>query len=102
MKILVIDIGGTHVKALATGERQAREFGCGPELTAKRMVFDMQKLVADWKYDVISIGYPGLVAGNRPIAEPSNMGKGWTGFDFEAAFKRPVKVINDAAMQALG
>jgi polyphosphate glucokinase len=102
MDVLVVDIGGTHVKVLATGEKQAREFDSGPALTPKRMVPKVLKLVADRKYDVISIGYPGPVLRNRPISEPWNLGKGWTGFDFETAFKCPVKVLNDAAMQALG
>jgi polyphosphate glucokinase len=102
MNVLVIDIGGTHVKVLATGQAQKREFVSGPKLTPRRMISKVRKLVADWKYDVISIGYPGPVLRNRPISEPWNLGRGWMGFNFEAAFKRPVKVINDAAMQALG
>ena len=102
MNVLVIDIGGTHVKVLATGQDQHREFVSGPALTPKRMVSKVRKLVADWKYDAISIGYPGPVVRNRPISDPWNLGKGWAGFDFEAAFKCPVKLMNDAAMQALG
>jgi polyphosphate glucokinase len=102
MNILVIDIGGTHVKVLATGQDTKREFVSGPTLTPKRMVSKVKKLVADWKYDAISIGYPGPVLQNQPTAEPRNLGKGWKGFNFAAAFKRPAKVINDAAMQALG
>jgi polyphosphate glucokinase len=102
MNVLVIDIGGTHVKVLATGQEAHREFDSGPTLTPKRMVSGVWKLVVDWKYDVVSIGYPGPVLRNRPVSEPWNLGKGWTGFNFEAAFKRPVKVMNDAAMQALG
>jgi polyphosphate glucokinase len=102
MNILVVDIGGTHVKVLVTGQGIHREFVSGPTLTPKRMVAKVRKLVADWKYDVISIGYPGPVVRKRPISEPWNLGKGWIGFNFEAAFKRPVKVVNDAAMQALG
>jgi polyphosphate glucokinase len=102
MNVLVIDVGGTHVKLLATGQDTKREFVSGPSLTPRRMVSKVRKLVADWKYDVISIGYPGPVLQNRPTSEPWNLGKGWKGFNFEAAFKRPVKVINDAAMQALG
>jgi polyphosphate glucokinase len=100
--VLVIDVGGTHVKVLATGQDAKREFVSGPTLTPKRMVAKLRQLIADWKFDVISIGYPGPVVRNRPIAEPWNLGKGWAGFDFEAAFRRPVKVVNDAAMQALG
>jgi polyphosphate glucokinase len=102
MNVLVIDVGGTHVKVLATGQDQRRELVSGPTLTPGRMVSQVRKLVADWKYDVISIGYPGVVVRDRPMAEPWNLGKGWTGFNFEAAFKRPVKIVNDAAMQALG
>jgi polyphosphate glucokinase len=102
MHVLVIDVGGTHVKVLASGQNQAREFVSGPTLTPKRQVSKVRQLVADWKYDVVSIGYPGPVLRNRPISEPWNLGKGWVGFDFEAAFKCPTKVVNDAAMQALG
>ena len=102
MNVLVIDIGGTHVKVLATGQDPHREFDSGPALTPKRMVSGVRKLVADWKYDVVSIGYPGPVLRGRPVSEPWNLGKGWVGFNFAAAFKRPVKVVNDAALQALG
>src|SRR5467141_2196574 len=102
MNVLVIDIGGTHVKVLATDQDAHREFDSGPALTPKRMVSGVRKLVADWKYDVVSIGYPGPVLRNRPVSEPWNLGKGWAGFNFESAFKRPVRVLNDAAMQALG
>ena len=102
MKVLVVDVGGNHVKILATGQKQSREFPSGPTLTAKQMVAGVKKLAADWKYDAVSIGYPGLVIGNRPLAEPHNLGRGWMGYDFRAAFKRRVKVVNDAAMQALG
>ena len=102
MKVLVIDISGAHVKILATGQKQSREFPSGPKLTPREMVAGIKKLAKDWKYNAVSIGYPGVVLGNRPVADPYNLGQGWAGFDFEAAFKRPVKVINDAAMQALG
>src|SRR5436189_3188807 len=102
MNVLVIDVGGTHVKVLATGQKSRREFDSGPALTPKRMINYVRKLVGDWKYEAISIGYPGPVIGNRPVSEPWNLGKGWAGFNFEAAFKCPVKVVNDAAMQALG
>lgn len=100
--VLVVDVGGTHVKVLATGQSVMREFESGPTLTPKGMVSKVTKLVADWKYDVVSVGYPGPVFKNRPVSEPWNLGKGWAGFDFQPAFKRPVKVLNDAAMQALG
>src|ERR1043166_8546719 len=79
-----------------------REFPSGSTLTPKQMVAGVKKLASDWKYDAVSIGYPGPVLRNRPVAEPHNLGRGWMGFDFEAAFNRPVKVVNDAAMQALG
>lgn len=102
LNVLAIDTGGTHVKILATGETSHRELSSGPTLTAKRMVSAVKKLAGDWKYDVVSIGYPGLVVHGRPVLEPHNLGAGWVGFDFAAAFKLPVKVINDAAMQALG
>jgi len=102
MSVLVVDIGGTHVKVLATGHKVHREFDSGPTLTPKQMIAGVKKVVADWKYEAISIGYPGPVLRNRPVSEPWNLGKGWAGFDFEAAFKCPVKVVNDAAMQALG
>jgi polyphosphate glucokinase len=102
VNVLVVDIGGTHVKILATGQKQPREFPSGPKLTPKQMVAGVKKLAKDWKYNAVSIGYPGVVVGNRPVADPYNLGHGWAGFNFEAAFKRPVKVINDAAMQALG
>ena len=102
MNVLVVDVGGTHVKILATGQKQFREFPSGPTLSAKQMVGGVKKLARDWKYDGVSIGYPGPVIRNRPLAEPHNLGRGWMGCDFKAAFKRPVKVVNDAAMQALG
>jgi len=102
MNVLVVDIGGTHVKVLATGQDAPREFDSGPALTPRQMVSKVRKGVRDWKYDVVSIGYPGLVLRNRPVAEPWNLGKGWCGFNFERAFHRPVRVVNDAALQALG
>jgi glucose-6-phosphate isomerase len=102
MNILVIDVGGTHVKILATGEKEKREIDSGPTMTARQMVSSVKKLAGDWKYEVVSVGYPGPVAHDRPMAEPYNLGKGWMGFNFATAFKLPAKVINDAAMQALG
>jgi len=102
MNVLAIDVGGTHVKILATGQTEPRKFVSGSKLTPKQMVAEVKKLAGEWKYEVVSIGYPGMVVRNRPVAEPHNLGRGWVGFNFEAAFKRPVKVINDAAMQALG
>ena len=102
MNVLAVDVGGTYVKILATGQKQSREFQSGPTLTAKQMVAGVKKLAGNWKYDAVSIGYPGPVLRNRPVAEPHNLGRGWMGFDFRRAFNRPVKVVNDAAMQALG
>ena len=102
LNVLVVDIGGTHVKVLATGQKQHREFPSGPKLTARQMVAGVKKVANGWKYDAVSIGYPGVVINNRPLAEPWNLGPGWAGFNFEAEFKCPVKVVNDAAMQALG
>jgi polyphosphate glucokinase len=102
MNVLVVDVGGTHVKILASGQQEHREFPSGPALTAEQMVHGVKELARDWKYDAVSIGYPGPVLHGRPVAEPHNLGPGWVGFDYAAAFGCPVKVINDAAMQALG
>ncbi|HEY4960359.1 MAG TPA: ROK family protein [Candidatus Limnocylindrales bacterium] len=102
MKVLAIDVGGTNVKLLASGHEARRKFASGPTLTAKQMVDEVRKVAADWKYDVVSIGYPGPVLDGRLLAEPHNLGKGWVGFNFEKAFSCPVKIVNDAAMQALG
>lgn len=102
MKVLVIDIGGTHVKILATGQEEPRKFVSGPTLTPQQMAAGVKKLARGWKYDAISMGYPGLVLHGRVVAEPHNLGRGWAHFDHRAAFGRPVKIINDAAMQALG
>jgi polyphosphate glucokinase len=102
MNVLVIDVGGTHVKALVSGQHKSREFESGSELTPERMLSGIKKIAADWRYNAVSIGYPGPVLDNRPIAEPYNLGRGWVGFNFQAAFRHRVKLINDAAMQALG
>jgi polyphosphate glucokinase len=102
VRVLVVDIGGTHVKLLATGHKGPREFSSGPTLTAEQMVDGVKSVAAEWVYDAVSIGYPGPVLHGRPIAEPRHLGPGWVGFDYRAAFARPVKVVNDAAMQALG
>lgn len=102
MRVLVIDVGGTHVKALVTGEKEPRKFESGPKLTPKMMVAGVKELAKDWKYDVVSIGYPGPVLRGRPVAEPRNLAEGWVAFKYEKAFGKPVKLVNDAAMQALG
>jgi hypothetical protein len=101
-KVLVLDVGGTHVKALATGEKERREIVSGPKMTPRRMVQQVKELVKDWRYDRISIGYPGPLIHGRVLRDPYNLGCGWVGFDFRKAFGRPVRLINDAAMQALG
>ena len=101
-RVLVIDVGGTHVKVLATGKREPRRVESGPTMTAKQMVAAARKLAADWSYDVVSIGYPGPVLHGQPVAEPRNLGPGWVGFEFHKALGKPVRVVNDAAMQALG
>jgi polyphosphate glucokinase len=102
MNVLVIDIGGNSVKILATGQTERRKFPSGPELTPDKMISGVKELAQDWKYEVASIGYPGPVVHDRPMAEPFNLGLGWVGFDYQSALGCPVKIINDAAMQALG
>jgi len=101
-KILVIDVGGTHVKALVTGQKEPVKIPSGPKMTARKMVKDIKKVAAGWEYGAVSIGYPGPVIHGRPLCDPHNLGSGWVGFDFKKAFGRPVKILNDAAMQALG
>jgi len=101
-KVLVIDVGGTHVKLLATGQKVKREFASGPTCRAADMARQVKDMVKDWDYDVISIGYPGPVVHGQPFREPHNLGAGWVRVDFKKAFDREVKIINDAAMQALG
>lgn len=102
MNVLVVDIGGTNVKILVSGQTEVRKFPSGPKMTPERMVTGVKELAGEWKYDVISIGYPGPVLRGRPILDPHNLGSGWVGFDFEKAFGCPVRVVNDASMQALG
>jgi polyphosphate glucokinase len=102
MKVLVVDVGGTHVKILASGQKEFRKFDSGPDLIPGSMVRQVKKLAGDWQFDSVSIGYPGPALHDRPVAEPHNLGRGWVGFHFEKAFGHPVKLINDAAMQALG
>jgi polyphosphate glucokinase len=101
-RVLVVDVGGTSVKILVNGQKVRRSFPSGPKMTPKAMVSGVKRLAADWEYDAVSVGYPGPVFRGTPIAEPRNLGRGWVGFDFARAFGRPAKVINDAAMQALG
>jgi polyphosphate glucokinase len=99
---LAIDIGGSRVKFMTDKERTRRAFLSGPGLSAKAMVSQVRAMTKDWSYDVVSIGYPGPVVNNRPLSEPHNLGRGWAGFNFEKAFGRPTKVVNDALMQAIG
>jgi polyphosphate glucokinase len=102
LKILVIDIGGTKLKILATGQTEPRKAPSGRGLTPSRLVEEARALAEGWDFEVVSIGYPGLAGDHGPRSEPGNLGGGWVGFDFAAAFDRPVKLVNDAAMQALG
>ena len=102
MDILVIDVGGTHVKVLATGQSAMRTVDSWPTMTAADMVAAVKKLTEGWEYGAISLGYPGPVVHDAPLKEPANLGKGWVGFDYAAALGHPIKIVNDAAMQALG
>jgi polyphosphate glucokinase len=102
LKILAIDVGGTNVKVLATGRTKPLEIPSGPKMTANEMVRKVRQGTTGWRYSVVSIGYPGPVLHGKPVSEPPNLGGGWVGFDFTKAFGHPVRVINDAAMQALG
>jgi polyphosphate glucokinase len=102
MNVLVIDIGGTGVKLLATGQDTQRKFPSGPDLTPSQMVGGVVQAAAGWDYEAVSVGYPGPVLHGRPLSDPVNLSPEWVGFDFAAAFDRPVKLVNDAAMQALG
>jgi len=101
-RVLAIDVGGSHVKVRVSNRRDVRQLESGPQMTASRMVAGVHKLVGDWKYDVVSIGYPGIVVHGKIVTEPHNLGSGWVGFDFRRAFGRPTRIINDAAMQAIG
>lgn len=102
MRVLVIDIGGTNIKLLSSGETEPRRIPSGKRMTPSLMVESIREVAADWKCDVVSIGYPGAVGHHGPRSEPGNLGPGWVGFDYAAAFECPVRIINDAAMQALG
>ncbi len=100
--ILVVDVGGTNIKVLATGQKEPLKIPSGPKMTPKKMVQEVLAATKDWNYAVVSIGYPGPVVHRRPLCNPFNLGSGWVGFDFRKAFGHPVKLVNDAAMQALG
>jgi polyphosphate glucokinase len=101
-RVLVIDVGGTNVKLLATGQKEPRKYPSGPTMTPKKMVALVKKSTTDWDYDCISLGYPGPIINGHPLREPHNLGRGWVGFNFTKAFGCPVKILNDAAMQAVG
>jgi polyphosphate glucokinase len=101
-RVLAIDVGGSHVKTRVSGRQEMRQFDSGPTLTPGRMVSRVLKLNGDLKYDVVSIGYPGVVVHGKIVTEPYNLGRGWVGFDFRKAFGRPTLLMNDAAMQAVG
>lgn len=102
MKTLVIDVGGTQVKVLATGQTEPIKIISGPEMSAATMVNEVLAAVKDWKYDQVTIGYPGVVVHDKPVHEPHNLAPGWVGFDYRKAFGKPLRILNDAAMQALG
>jgi polyphosphate glucokinase len=102
MDILVIDVGGTNIKLYHSSGAEWRRVPSGPTLTPTEMVAAVREATADWPHDVISIGYPGVIKEGRIVKEPANLGPGWAGFDFAAAFNKPVRLLNDAAMQALG
>jgi polyphosphate glucokinase len=101
-KVLVIDIGGTHIKLLATGQKVPLKLPSGPKMTPRKMVTLVKRATAKWKYSAISMGYPGPVLHEKVVSDPHNLGPGWVGFDFRKAFGHPVKLMNDAAMQAIG
>jgi len=101
-KTLVLDVGGTNIKIQATGQKQPVKIPSGPNMTAKKLIRDVRAVTRNWKYDRVSIGYPGPVIGGHPMHEPHNLGDGWVGFNFRKAFGCPVRIVNDAAMQALG
>ncbi len=102
MKILVVDVGGTNLKVCVTGRTEAVKIPSGPKMTAARMAEAVRKATAGWDYDVVSIGYPGAVVAGQPAVEPRNLARGWVRFDYRKVFGKPVRVVNDAAMQALG
>ena len=101
-RVLVIDVGGTNIKMLADGQTEPRRYPSGPTMTPGRMIRVVKESVRDWKFDSVSLGFPGPIINECPLREPHNLGSGWIGFNFRKAFGCPVKIINDAAMQALG
>jgi polyphosphate glucokinase len=101
-RVLAIDVGGSHVKTRVHGRREMRQFDSGPDLTPKKMVERIHELTGDWTFDAVSIGYPGVVLHGKVVVEPHNLGPGWVGFNFRKAFGRPTRIMNDAAMQAIG
>jgi len=102
MRVLAVDIGGSNVKFLAQGRREPRKFPSGPTLTPAAMVAGVLAAVKDWTFDAVAVGYPGPVVQGKPLLEPKNLGRGWIGFDYAGKFGKPTRLINDAAMQALG
>jgi polyphosphate glucokinase len=102
VNVLVIDVGGSHIKVLATGRKTPIKIPSGRKMTAGQMVRRVREAIDGWTYDAVSIGYPGVVLHGKPLSEPPNLGGGWVGFRFKKAFRCPVRIINDAAMQALG
>jgi polyphosphate glucokinase len=100
--VLVVDVGGSHVKVLASGKSEPRRADSGPDMTAGQMVAAVHELSGDWSWECVSVGVPTPVHGGRVVADPVNLGPDWVGFDYEGAFGKPTKVVNDAAMQALG
>jgi polyphosphate glucokinase len=102
LSVLAVDVGGSHVKALLSGESERRRFESGPKLTAREMADGVLRIAEGWRFDRVSIGIPAVVRADKPVAEPVNLGPGWVGFDYEGAFGVPTKIVNDAAMQAIG
>ena len=100
--VLAVDVGGSHVKVLASNEQEKRRFQSGPKLTPTQMVEGVLRIVDGWSYDVVSVGIPAPIRRGKLISEPVNLGTGWVGFDYEGAFGKPTRIVNDAAMQALG
>jgi predicted NBD/HSP70 family sugar kinase len=100
-RVLMVDVGGTNAKCMATAQEGLVKIPTGPKFTPSKLVRELRKATADWSYDVITLGFPGIVADGRPAGEPANLGRGWVKFDYRKALRKPVRIINDAAMQAL-